>query len=86
LVKEARLFGAACFVVALFGIANFVAGLFWRGLFWRKFHENNVFLSLFFIFFFFFSKSVEDFLFIFNKFLYFQKKYKFKYTATVFFI
>jgi len=44
---EARLFGAAHFVVALFGVAHFVAGLFWSGPFWREFYENNFFLLLF---------------------------------------
>jgi len=71
---EARLF-----VATLFVIAHFVASPFWSGSFWREFHENNFLLSffnflihkkIFSVFFsFYFSKTVEDFLFIFNKFL-----------------
>jgi len=70
------------FGLARFGIAHFVAGPFWSRHFWREFHENNFFFCFFFQFFnfliyifsiflfsFFFSKTVKDFLFIFNKFL-----------------
>jgi len=44
-------FGAARFVVALYGVAHFVASLFWSRPFWCEFHENNLFLLLFSIFF-----------------------------------
>jgi len=76
-------FRAARFVAALIGVAYFVAGPFWSRSFWRKFHKNNFFFCFFQFFsffnlyyyffrlpfFIFFSNAVEDFLFIFNKFL-----------------
>jgi len=74
-------FGAARFVVTLFCIAHFVAGPLWSRPFRHEFHKKIFFLlfsffnfSIFLIYknyFFpvFFSKSVEHFSFIFNKFL-----------------
>jgi len=40
LYREARLYGAACFVVALFGIAHFVAGPFWSGPFFVRISQK----------------------------------------------
>jgi len=70
------------FGVALFCVAHFVAGTFLSRPFWREFHENNFFFCFYLFpiliykdyyfpsfFAHFFSKTVEDFLLIFNKFL-----------------
>jgi len=93
-------FCAAHFVVALFGVAHFVAGPFWSGPFLCEFHKNNFFLLLFvsifliykinfpsFFFYFFFKNSRKIFcLLVINFFPLYIKKYKFKHTATVFFL
>jgi len=72
--------------VALFGVAHFGANftkIFFVFLFsiFLIYKNKNFPSSVLF----FFSKTVEDFLFICNKFLStLHKKYKFKHTATVF--
>jgi len=84
--------------VVLFGIVHFVASPFWSRPFLRKFYKNNFFLLLFSIFLIYkkkffrlsfsvlFSKTVEDFLFIFNKYLSTpHKKIQVQTHATVFY-
>jgi len=69
----------------LFG-ANFMKIIFFLLLFVSIYFSFLIYKNYFFPSFLFFSKTVEDVLFIFNEFLSTQRKeYKFKHTTTVFY-